>query len=90
MAALTQLNELEVFGGALLANVYASNWVAQIDIESGEVQRMLDFQDLYLQRALGAEVMNGIAVTPDGTQLLLTGKLWPTVFQVRLRSPATP
>ena len=89
-ASLTQLNELEVFGGALLANVYASNWVAQIDPGSGEVQRMLDFQDLYRQRAMGAEVMNGIAVTADGTQLLLTGKLWPTVFQVRLRSPATP
>ena len=32
-----------------------------------------------------ADVMNGIALAPDGTQLLLVGKLWPTLFQVRLR-----
>jgi glutamine cyclotransferase len=30
--------------------------------------------------------MNGIALAPDGTELLLTGKLWPTLFQVRLDS----
>jgi glutamine cyclotransferase len=29
--------------------------------------------------------MNGIALAPDGRQLLLTGKLWPILFQVRLR-----
>lgn len=89
-APLTQLNELEVFAGALLANIYASNWVAQIEIGSGEVIRMLDFTELYRNRVRGAEVMNGIAVTPDGTQLLLTGKRWPTVFQVRLLSPTAP
>ena len=29
--------------------------------------------------------MNGIALAPDGHQLLLTGKMWPVLFQVRLR-----
>jgi len=31
--------------------------------------------------------MNGIALAPDGSQLLLTGKLWPVLFQVRLGAP---
>jgi glutamine cyclotransferase len=30
--------------------------------------------------------MNGIALAPDGRQLLLTGKRWPVLFQVQLRS----
>jgi glutamine cyclotransferase len=30
--------------------------------------------------------MNGIALAPDGRQLLLTGKGWPVLFQVQLRS----
>jgi len=89
-APLLRLNELEVFAGMLLANVYESNWIAQIEIGSGEVLRMLNFSDLYPRRPPRADVMNGIAVTPDGTQLLLTGKLWPTMFQVRLRSSTTP
>lgn len=87
---LRHLNELEFFAGVLLANVYETNWIAQIDIGSGEVLRMLDFADLYPRRVTGAEVMNGIAVTPDGTELLLTGKLWPTLFQVRVRPPVPP
>jgi glutamine cyclotransferase len=81
---LSQLNELEFFGGALLANVFGSNWIAEIDPVSGSVVRLLDFAGLYPRRPPGVEVMNGIAVTPDGTQLLLTGKLWPSVFQVRV------
>jgi glutaminyl-peptide cyclotransferase len=85
-APLRQLNELEYVGGDLLANVYQSNWVLRIDPVSGEVREVLDFADLYPDRPASAEVMNGIAVSPDGRRLLLTGKLWPVLFEVRLRA----
>jgi glutamine cyclotransferase len=87
-APLRMLNELEYYRGAILANVYETNWVAVIDPETGEVTRMLDFADLYPRRPPGAEVMNGIAVAPDRDELLLTGKFWPIVFQVRLNAPS--
>jgi glutamine cyclotransferase len=45
---------------------------------------MIDFADLYPKRIPSADVMNGIAIAPDGEQLLLTGKQWPVMFQVRL------
>jgi len=32
--------------------------------------------------------MNGISLGPDGKQLLLTGKMWPALFEVRLKSPS--
>ena len=80
-----QLNELEYMNGEILANVYQSNWVLRIDPVTGLVREVIDFADLYSDRPASADVMNGIALAPDGKQLLLTGKFWPTVFQVRLR-----
>jgi glutamine cyclotransferase len=85
-APLYQLNELEYVNGELLANVYESNWVLRIDPATGNVREAIDFVDLYPDRSPSAEVMNGIALAPDGKQLLLTGKLWPVLFQVRLRA----
>jgi glutamine cyclotransferase len=81
-----QLNELEYMNGEVLANVYQSNWVLRIDPATGLVREVIDFADLYPDRPASADVMNGIALAPDGKQLLLTGKFWPTLFQVRLRT----
>jgi glutamine cyclotransferase len=85
-APLYKLNELEYVDDAVLANVFESNWVLRIDPVTGDVREVLDFADLYPDRLASAGVMNGIALAPDGRQLLLTGKLWPVLFQVRLRS----
>ena len=85
-APVLQLNELEYVNGEILANVYQSNWVLRIDPATGVVREVIDFADLYPDRAASADVMNGIALAPDGKQLLLTGKFWPTLFQVRLRT----
>lgn len=82
---IQKLNELEYVGGDVLANVYESNWIVRIDAKSGKVREILDFDDLYPKRAGYAEVMNGISLAPDGKHLLLTGKMWPVLFQVLLR-----
>lgn len=83
-APLYQLNELEYVKGELLANVYQSNWVLRIDPVTGLVRESIDFSDLYPERPATAEVMNGIALARDGQKLLLTGKLWPRMFEVQL------
>lgn len=85
-APIYQLNELEYVNGEVLANVYQTNWVVRIDPTSGVVREAIDFSDLYQNRSPLADVMNGIALTPNGGQLLLTGKRWPVMFQVQLRS----
>lgn len=84
-APLFQINELEYAHGEVLANVYESNWVMRIDPATGTVRQAIDFAELYAKRPAQAEVMNGIALAPDRRQLLLTGKMRPVVFQVRLR-----
>ena len=85
-APLVDLNEVEYVNGEILANVYRTNWIVRIDPATGLAKEAIDFAELYPARPPTADVMNGIAVSPDGRQLLLTGKLWPTLFQVRLRS----
>jgi glutaminyl-peptide cyclotransferase len=82
--AIFQLNELEYVDGTILANIYQTNHVARIDPASGNVTQLLDFAELFPKRPPSADVMNGIALSSVAGELLLTGKLWPTVFRVRL------
>lgn len=85
---LTKLNELEFIDGELFANVYESDWVARIDPRTGLVKELIDFATLWPrgQRPYGTDVMNGIARAPAPGQLLLTGKLWPRMYAVRLKA----
>ncbi|HEU4490933.1 MAG TPA: glutaminyl-peptide cyclotransferase [Jiangellales bacterium] len=81
-----RLNELEVVGGELLANVWLTDLIARIDLDSGTVTGWIDAAAL--AEEVGPtdpdDVLNGIAATDDGRRLWLTGKRWPTVFEVRV------
>jgi glutamine cyclotransferase len=83
---IARLNELEFVDGEILANVFGSDTIARIDLGTGEVRQMIDASGLYppAGAARGSRVLNGIAVKPGGA-LLLTGKYWPSMFEVRLR-----
>ena len=85
---LKKLNELEFINGELLANVYESDWVVRIDPATGVVRELLDFAALWPRqlRGYGTDVMNGIARAPAPGELLLTGKLWPKMYAVRLKA----
>nr|WP_232376347.1 glutaminyl-peptide cyclotransferase [Amycolatopsis aidingensis] len=79
------LNELECVGDAVYANVWKSDRIMRIDPGSGEVTAEIDASGLLdpAERA-EADVLNGIAAPAGTDQLLLTGKLWPKMFRVRL------
>ena len=89
---LKKLNELEYVDGELLANVYESDWIARIDLATGEVTQLIDFATLYPTSTRGptTDVMNGIARSPRAGNLFVTGKLWPTLYEIRLRRPTSP
>jgi glutamine cyclotransferase len=84
---VNQLNELELVNGDLFANIYRATWIARIDPATGGVRELLDFTNRYplKRRPISADVMNGIAAADSG-KLLLTGKDWPYLFEVRLRT----
>lgn len=83
-APLTELNELECVDGAVWANVWQTDSIVRIDPATGQVTATVDATGLLTdeQRA-GADVLNGIAAVPGTDRFLVTGKLWPTVFEVR-------
>ncbi|MEV0295860.1 glutaminyl-peptide cyclotransferase [Nocardia sp. NPDC050710] len=79
------LNELDCAGdGSVYANDYPTDRILRIDPESGAVLAVIDAGGLLTpaQRA-GADVLNGIAQLPGTDRFLITGKYWPTVFEVR-------
>ncbi len=82
---IPQLNELECVSGAVYANVWTTDEILRIDPESGTVTALIDASPLrQLAGVLGRDaVLNGIAFDPSSENFLLTGKLWPVLFEVR-------
>lgn len=83
---LALLNELECVDGAVYANVWKTDEIVRIDPASGKVTATIDASPL---RALLPgdlvidAVLNGIAYDADRDLFLVTGKLWPSLFEVR-------
>jgi glutaminyl-peptide cyclotransferase len=82
-----ELNELEYVKGEIYANVWHENRVARIDPQTGRVTGWIDLAGLLRPGdAPDPEaVLNGIAYDEAGDRLFVTGKLWPKLFEVRLR-----
>jgi glutaminyl-peptide cyclotransferase len=79
-----KLNELECVNGAVYANVWLSDVIVRIDPGSGEVTGWIDASGLLTPRErVGADWLNGIAHIPERDTFLITGKLWPHMFEVK-------
>ena len=82
-----KINELEMVDGMIYANIYLSGEVIRIDPSDGRVTGTLDLSALrrQLPRPNQADVLNGIARDPSTGNLLVTGKLWPLMFEIQVR-----
>ncbi len=80
------LNELEMIDGQIFANVYLTDRIARIPPESGQVTGWLDLRGLknQLDPRGRAEVLNGIAHDTATGHLLVTGKYWPQMFEIKI------
>ena len=81
------LNELEFIDGKVYANLYYGDRdeVVIINPQTGVVEGKINFVGLYDgTRASYDNEMNGIAYKPDTQTLLVTGKLWNKLYEVRL------
>jgi glutamine cyclotransferase len=78
------LNELEWVDGSVFANVWQRTELLKIDPGSGRVIATIDASGLpYKPSRPGEDVLNGIAYIPERQTFLLTGKLWPKIYEVR-------
>jgi hypothetical protein len=86
-APLANINELEYINGEIYANVWLTDMVARIDPASGLIVAWINFGGL-LPAGMPVDVLNGIAYDSTTGHLLVTGKFWPYLFEVRLTSPS--
>ena len=71
-------------GPQIFANIWQSDTIVVIDPDTGRVTGRLDLSALY-PRPRGSEaVLNGIAFLPQSRHLLITGKLWPKLYEIEL------
>ena len=87
---VANVNELEWVDGFIYANIWNTDNIIKIDPSNGHVVGKMDFTGL-LEKAgkpgpnydVG-NVLNGIAYDSTKKTLLITGKLWPLIFEVKL------
>lgn len=80
------LNELEWVKGEVWANVWHTTRIARIDPQTGRVKGWLELAPIAPSRSDPEAVLNGIAYDPQSNRLLVTGKLWPALFEIRIPS----
>lgn len=84
---VVRLNELECRGPEVWANVWETSSIVRIDAATGTVTGILDMTGLADPDPSATDpgaVLNGIAYDPAADTWLVTGKLWPTMYQVRI------
>lgn len=86
------LNELEYINGFIYANQWQTPYILKIKPEDGKVVGRLDFKNL--EKDLEAKnpgfnfsdyVLNGIAWDSTAGKMYVTGKKWPTLYEIRMQ-----
>ncbi|MXZ86832.1 MAG: glutaminyl-peptide cyclotransferase [Acidimicrobiia bacterium] len=83
---VNRLNELECVGHQVWANVWLTDRIVVIDADAGAVAAEVDMAGIispHPELTDSNDVLNGIAYRPDTGTFLITGKRWPTIFEVR-------
>jgi glutaminyl-peptide cyclotransferase len=83
---IDQLNELEYINGVIYANIWHSDRIARIDPHDGHIIDWIDCTGLLpADQKIDAEsVLNGIAYDAQRHRLFVTGKQWPTIFEIKI------
>jgi glutamine cyclotransferase len=86
---LAEVNELEVVDGQIVANVWHTPSLVRIDPASGRGTAAVDLSPLVAEVGSSdpAATLNGIAWDAKARRLFVTGKLWPTLYEVRVAWP---
>jgi glutamine cyclotransferase len=83
---IDNLNELEYIKGEVFANIWMTDKIARIDPATGQVKGWINLTGLLAveDRTGNEDVLNGIAYDAKGDRLLVTGKRWPKIYEIKL------
>ena len=79
-------NELEFIDGYLYANIWTTNNIAKIDPGTGMIVGIIDLSSLFYEARKSnplSEATNGIAYDSSRDRIFVTGKFWPTIYQIK-------
>jgi len=80
------INELEYIKGFIYANIWMTNTIVKIDPNTGDVVAKMDLSNLTTESKTKNPTsleMNGIAYDSITNKVLVTGKLWPTIYEIK-------
>jgi len=82
-----ELNELEYVQGEIYANIWHADQIVRIDPQTGNVIGRIDLRGLLSPGDVQDEeaVLNGIAYDESTGRIFVTGKLWPKLFEIKLK-----
>ncbi len=86
---LVNLNELEYIKGVIYANIYTTNSIVRIDEATGQATGILDLTALTNQvksKYPSALELNGIAFNQAAGTIYVTGKFWPSIFELKIKA----
>lgn len=82
---VVNINELEYVNGEVYANIWETNTIAIINPQTGQVVAWIDLTGLPSENNSDPNaVLNGIAYDPNNNRLFVTGKDWPSLYQITL------
>ena len=86
LKSVTYLNELEFVNGRIFANIWYEDRIACIDPTTGKVTEWIDLAHIRPREVRNDReaVLNGIAWDEKAQRLFVTGKHWPTLFEIKL------
>lgn len=85
---VSNINELEWVDGFIYANQWQTPYILKIDASSGKVVGRIDFSATIAEiqgKYPDARELNGIAFNRKSNTLMLTGKKWPVMYEIKLQ-----
>lgn len=84
---IRELNELEFIDGEIWANVWQTDLILRIDPSTGQVTSFLELQGILApsDKTGSEDVLNGIAYDAEHKRIFVTGKLWPRIFEIKIK-----
>ena len=84
---IAEINELEYVNGEIYANIWHDDRIAVIDPQTGLVTAWINLRGLLQPGDVQdpEAVLNGIAYDQKSDRLFVTGKLWPRIFEIKLK-----